>query len=43
MGHAGAIIQNESESAKSKQHILKEAGAIPMDVITEITTKLQTV
>ncbi|WP_144513828.1 succinate--CoA ligase subunit alpha [Bacillus sp. FJAT-22090] len=43
MGHAGAIISNESETASKKQEILKSAGAITLNLITDleqVATKL---
>lgn len=36
MGHAGAIIKNESETAKEKQKILAAAGAVTVQVLTEL-------
>ncbi|MEK3978637.1 CoA-binding protein [Psychrobacillus sp. FSL K6-2836] len=36
MGHAGAIISNESETAIKKQEILKSAGAITLRLITDL-------
>lgn len=35
MGHAGAIINNISETAASKQVIMEEAGAVRINLITE--------
>ncbi|TCP21292.1 succinyl-CoA synthetase alpha subunit [Scopulibacillus darangshiensis] len=35
MGHAGAIIRNSSETAAQKQQILKEAGAVVLDVLVD--------
>ncbi|MEK3954512.1 succinate--CoA ligase subunit alpha [Psychrobacillus sp. FSL K6-1464] len=43
MGHAGAIISNESETAAKKQEILKSAGAITLKILTDleqVSTKL---
>lgn len=36
MGHAGAIISNDSETAKAKQDILSEAGATPINILTDL-------
>lgn len=36
MGHAGAIIENESETAKEKQLIMESAGANRIQVLTDI-------
>ncbi|MBD1381513.1 succinate--CoA ligase subunit alpha [Metabacillus arenae] len=36
MGHAGAIIQKSSETAIEKQKIVREAGAIVVDVLTDL-------
>lgn len=36
MGHAGAIISNDSETAKAKQEILSEAGATPINILTDL-------
>lgn len=41
MGHAGAIIQNKSESAKSKQELLRGAGAISVPVLSELSYYLK--
>lgn len=35
MGHAGAIISNESETATEKQRLLKEAGATPVELLSD--------
>ncbi len=40
MGHAGAIIQAESETAKAKQKVLKDSGAKVVNVLTELKNEL---
>ncbi|SHE32749.1 succinyl-CoA synthetase alpha subunit [Seinonella peptonophila] len=42
MGHAGAIIHREDESASNKQQILKESGALVVDIITDLRSVLAT-
>ncbi|WP_221566678.1 succinate--CoA ligase subunit alpha [Alkalihalobacillus sp. TS-13] len=41
MGHAGAIIQSESETAKEKQKVLKNSGAKVVHVLTELKNELK--
>lgn len=36
MGHAGAIISNESETAKAKQELLSKAGATSVRLLTDL-------
>lgn len=36
MGHAGAIISNESETAKAKQELLSKAGAISVHLLSDL-------
>ncbi|MEW9672879.1 succinate--CoA ligase subunit alpha [Ammoniphilus sp. 3BR4] len=36
MGHAGAIIQSSLETAAEKQRILQEAGAVVVDVLSDL-------
>lgn len=38
MGHAGAIIKNDSETAIEKQKILAAAGAVTVQTLTEFAT-----
>lgn len=41
MGHAGAIIKDENESAKNKQKKLRESGALVVDIVTELENELK--
>ncbi|MFJ8235464.1 CoA-binding protein [Ureibacillus sp. NPDC094379] len=36
MGHAGAIINNESETAKNKLELLTQSGAKPISLLTDL-------
>jgi succinyl-CoA synthetase alpha subunit len=42
LGHAGAILGSDSESAQNKTNILSDAGAVTAQSITELLTKVTT-
>lgn len=42
MGHAGAIIRQETENAKSKQEVLSKSGAIIATLLTDLANLVST-
>ncbi|QKY70271.1 CoA-binding protein [Lentibacillus sp. CBA3610] len=41
MGHAGAIANRGDETAEAKQRVLEEAGAVPLDIILDLISRIQ--